>query len=71
VPSAPPKDNGSPWSITPSVSAGFTGNISVNQSSGVVTITNAGPLGDYDVTLSAVDQCSAISTSKFKLKIKP
>jgi hypothetical protein len=67
APNGPPWDNGSIVSLTASA-AGFTGSFSVNPG-GVVHISNAGPLGDYTVTVTARDNCGAISTSTFRLTV--
>ncbi|MDQ3013016.1 MAG: cadherin repeat domain-containing protein, partial [Acidobacteriota bacterium] len=68
TPSASPTDNGTISSITASA-PGFTGSFSVNPTTGVVTISNAGPGGNYTVTVTATDNCSAASTTTFTLTV--
>ena len=48
--------------------AGFTGTINVN-SSGVVSISNAGPSGTYTVTIRATDNCGTIRDASFMLVV--
>ena len=60
-PVAPPSDNGSVASIVvQSVSAGFTGTVTVNPA-GVVMINNAGPAGSYTITIRATDNCGGVT----------
>ncbi len=69
-PDAPPSDNGMVSSISvASTPANFTGTLSANNSTGVVSIGNAGPVGPYTVTLTAVDNCSLTSTRSFSLSV--
>jgi hypothetical protein len=70
TPDAVPTDNGTRSLTTTVAPAGFTGTITVNQFSGVVTISNAGPAGNsYTVTVKATDNCGAITTRTFSLTI--
>jgi hypothetical protein len=70
TPDAVPGDNGMVSSISvASVPATFTGTLSASSSSGVVSIGNAGPLGPYTITLTAVDNCSLTSTRSFSLSV--
>lgn len=68
TPSTTPSDDGSINSIT-ALALGFTGSIGVNQTTGVVTISNAGPPGNYTVTVMATDDCSASSQQTFTLSV--
>src|SRR5205085_5522377 len=68
TPSAAPSDNGSVVSLTASA-PGFTGTFSGNTSTGVITITNANPPGNYTVTVTATDNCSATTTRTFTLNV--
>jgi uncharacterized protein (TIGR03437 family) len=68
-PSAPPSDDGT-FSVTVSISpATFTGTLSVNSSTGVVTVNNAGPKGSYTVTVTAVDNLNASVSTTFNLVV--
>ena len=68
TPSAAPTDNGTITGITASA-PGFTGSFSVNTTTGVVTISNAGPVGNYTVTVTATDNCTATSSQTFALTV--
>ena len=61
-------ENGSIKSITASA-PNFTGTFIVNASTGVVSIGNAGPVGQYIVTITATDNCDASSTTQFTLNV--
>lgn len=51
------------YPVTATASAGFTGTVRINASTGVVTITNAGPIGDYTITISSSTVCGSANTS--------
>jgi hypothetical protein len=71
TPSAPPTDNGSVTNVTVAITspAGYTGGISINQMTGVITITNAGPVNTYTGTVTATDNCGVVSTQTFTLTV--
>ena len=71
TPSAPPTDNGSITNLTVAITspAGFTGGISIDQMTGVITVTNAGPQNNYTGTVTATDNCGAIGTRSFILTV--
>ncbi|MBI1761098.1 MAG: Ig-like domain repeat protein [Acidobacteria bacterium] len=69
TPSAAPADNNTVASVTAAISAGFTGTVSVNASTGVVSINNAAPGGAYVVTVTATDNCGASTNSPFNLTV--
>lgn len=68
MPSAAPTDIAGAQSISASA-PGFTGIFAVDNTTGVVTVTNAGPAGVYTVTVSAFDSCGATSTATFMLAV--
>ena len=69
--SAGPTDNGTIASVTAAVApAAFTGTVSVNSASGLLTISNAGPAGNYIVTVTATDNCGAKSTATLALAVQ-
>ncbi|MDX2032617.1 MAG: CSLREA domain-containing protein [Blastocatellia bacterium] len=68
TPSAAPTDNVSVASVTASA-PGFTGTFSGNPTTGVITISNAGPAGVYTVTVTATDSCGATATTTFSLTV--
>ncbi len=65
TPSAPPVD----FSITATTSAGFTGSLSVSGSTGVVAISNAGPVGTFTITVTSADHCGAVAATTFPLVV--
>jgi uncharacterized protein (TIGR03437 family) len=69
TPNAAPADNGSVASVTASVSAGFTGTVSVNPATGIVSIGNAAPVGTFTVTVTATDDCGLQATTSFTLSV--
>jgi len=46
----------------------FTGDVSVN-SSGVVTLSNAGPVGTHNITIRATDNCNLFTDASFTLTV--
>ena len=68
TPNAAPADNGSLASVTVAA-PGFTGTLSVDAVTGVVTVSNAGPAGTYTVTVTATDNCGQASTATFVLTV--
>lgn len=66
APTAPPADDQSVVSVS---APGFSGSLSVNAATGVVTIGNAGPAGNYMVTVTVTDNCGATATSSFSLVV--
>jgi len=70
TPVAAHADNGSITNLSVSIApGGFTGAVTINQTTGAVTITNAAPVGSYTVTVTARDNCGAISTRTFPLAV--
>ena len=70
TPSAAPTDNGTITGITAvTTTAGFTGTFSVNGTTGVLTVNNAAPAGNYDLTITATDNCGLQATSNVQLKV--
>ena len=61
TPSAAPTDNGT-FTASVSSGAGFSGTLAVDQTTGVVTITNANPAGMYTITVTFTDNCGAVTT---------
>jgi hypothetical protein len=67
-PLAWPSDNGAIQSIVVQSKGTFTGTISVN-SSGVVSISNAGPAGSHTINIRATDDCGVAAEASFKLNV--
>ncbi|MGH9846707.1 MAG: cadherin repeat domain-containing protein, partial [Blastocatellia bacterium] len=70
TPAGAPSDNGSITNLAASIApGGFAGTLSINQTTGAVTVSNAGPKGSYTVTVTATDNCGAASTRAFPLTV--
>lgn len=68
-PQVAPSDNGT-FTISASVApSGFTGNISINQTTGAITFSNVGAVGSYTVTVTVTDNCNATTTRTFTLSV--
>ena len=61
-------DNGSITGYAVQSQGTYTGTISVN-SSGVVSISNAAPVGAHTITIRATDNCNATSDASFTLTV--
>jgi len=68
TPSSAPCDTGTLASVAVAA-PGFGGTLSVDQGTGVVTISNAGPAAVYTVTVTATDNCGLASTRTFTLTV--
>lgn len=69
TPSAPPADTGSTPAVSVAASVNFTGVLAVDATTGVVTITNASPVGLHTITVTATDGCGATASSQFILTV--
>jgi len=49
----------------------YTGTISVNNTTGVVSISNAAPVGTHTITVRATDNCGAMTDAIFTLNNRP
>ncbi|MEP7338915.1 MAG: putative Ig domain-containing protein [Acidobacteriota bacterium] len=68
TPSSAPGDNVSISGVTVTA-PGFTGLATVNPSSGVVSLSNAGPVGGFTIAVTATDNCGAQTTRTFTLTV--
>ena len=67
----PPSDNGTISNMTVAAPGVPGNNLSVNPTTGVVRITKAGmPTGTFNVTVTAIDNCGAMTTRQFQLIVK-
>lgn len=66
-PATGPSDNGSIDSLVLQSQGTYTGTISVNNSTGVVTISNAAPIGTHTITIRATDNCMVSTDASFTL----
>jgi hypothetical protein len=69
TPDALPFDNGSVNTILASA-PGFTGSLSVDIDTGVITALNPGPVGVYTVTVIASDNCGSTASRTFTLTVR-
>jgi len=67
-PAAGPGDNGVVTLIEVQDTDTYTGTISVN-GAGVVSISNAQPIGTHTITIRATDNCGAITDATFDLQV--
>jgi hypothetical protein len=65
---AAPGDNGS-ISLVEVSSPGFTGTLSVDASTGAVSVSNAGSAGVHTITITATDNCTATFSRTFDLTV--
>ena len=69
TPSVAPTDNGT-FTLTVAASPNtLNDDLSVNQTTGVVTIAGAEPFGTYTVTVTATDNCGATSSANFQVVV--
>ncbi|MBI4748116.1 MAG: putative Ig domain-containing protein [Acidobacteria bacterium] len=68
-PATGPSDDGTISSIVVQDQGTYTGTISVNNTNGVVSISNAGPVGTHTITIRATDDCTLTSDATFTLTV--
>jgi hypothetical protein len=68
-PATGPSDNVSVSSIAVQSSGTYTGTISVNNTTGIVSISNAAPVGTHTITIRATDNCGATTDASFTLTV--
>ncbi len=69
TPSNGPGDNGSVTNIVVLSSGTYTGNVSVNPGTGVVTLANAAPVGTHTLVLRATDNCGATRNANLQVTV--
>jgi WD40 repeat protein len=70
TPTAAPADNGSIASVTATATPNnFTGTFTGNTATGALSITNAGPMGGYNITVTITDNCGVSVTRTFMLTV--
>jgi hypothetical protein len=68
-PSTTPADNGSVSAIVVQSAGTYTGGISVNNTTGVVSVNNAAPVGTHTITIRATDNCGVINDASLSLTV--
>jgi hypothetical protein len=69
VPGTGPNDNGSILAVVLQSQGTYTGTISVNNISGVISLSNAGPIGTHLINVQVADNCFVITDSSFLLTV--
>ncbi len=69
-PASGPSDNGAVSSIAVLSQGTYTGMISVNNSTGAVSISNAKPGGLHSLTLRVTDNCGTVTDTSFTLAVE-
>jgi hypothetical protein len=65
-----PSDNVSVSSIAVESQGTYTGTISVSNTTGVVSISNAAPVGTHTIVIRATDNCGTITDASFTLTVQ-
>ncbi len=68
-PATGPSDNGSVSTIVVQSAGTYTGTISVNNSTGVVSVSGAAPIGVHTITIRATDNCGLTTDATFSLTV--
>jgi hypothetical protein len=68
-PATGPSDNGSVSTIVVQSTGTYTGTISVDNVTGIVSIGNAAPIGSHTITIRATDNCGTTTDATFTLNV--
>lgn len=68
-PSTGPSDSGAITGIVVQTVGTYTGTISVDSGSGIVSISNAAPVGSHTITIRATDNCGLTTDTSFTLNV--
>ncbi|MEP7336974.1 MAG: putative Ig domain-containing protein, partial [Acidobacteriota bacterium] len=68
-PATGPSDTNPSTITVQSVGGGFSGTVTVDNTTGVVTITNATPTGSFLITIRATDTCGTTTDATFTLNV--
>ncbi|HEY3040592.1 MAG TPA: FG-GAP-like repeat-containing protein [Pyrinomonadaceae bacterium] len=68
-PATGPSDNVAVSSIVKQSNGTYTGSISVNNTTGAISISNAAPAGTHTITIRATDNCAATTDASFTLTV--
>lgn len=64
-----PSDNGSILTTLLQSAGSYTGSISVNNQTGVITLANAAPVGTHTISIQTADNCFQVTTTNFSLTV--
>ncbi|GMU42702.1 MAG: hypothetical protein IT479_10580 [Xanthomonadales bacterium] len=70
TPATGPGDNGNIASIALLPQGTYGGGIAINPVSGVITLSNAGPIGSHVISVRAIDNCGANTDTSFALTVQ-
>jgi uncharacterized repeat protein (TIGR01451 family) len=68
-PTIGPADDGTVTSIVAQSTGTYTGGLSIDNTTGVVSFSNAAPIGDHTITIRATDSCGAFTDASFILHV--
>ncbi len=68
-PATGPSDNGAVSTIAVQSQGTYTGTINVNNTTGIVSISGAQPVGTHTITIRATDGCGGITDASFTLTV--
>ncbi len=68
-PATGPSDNGTLSSIAVQSQGSYTGTISVNNGTGIISLSGAKPSGQHTITIRATDNCGAPTDTAFTLNV--
>ena len=71
APNSGPSDNGSVTLINILSNGTYSGTSSVNSSTGVLSLGNAGPAGTHTITIRATDNCGATRNATVTVQVAP
>ena len=69
-PATGPSDNGSVSTITVQSTGTYTGTIGVDNTTGIVSVSNAAPAGTHTITIRASDNCGVNTDATFTLDVR-
>lgn len=69
TPTSAPTDELALANVSVTASAGFTGTLSADARTGVVSVSNAGPAGTHTITVTATDSCNLTAMQSFLLTV--
>jgi len=68
-PATGPSDNGTVTSIVRQPGDTYSGGFAVDNTTGVITLTNAAPTGSHTITIRITDNCNSFVDAQFMLNV--